>query len=129
VAWITRTDADGERVHSSEVVRHALPLLVLQSGLAYGVEPKIDAIMTRFVEAAGITEGMSPDAIVRATVAYYLRYPPDPRLMAELRECAESSLIAEIDAAAAKHTARPVMVPTSALAALAPRGRIERQRR
>lgn len=100
---ILRSDLTGQRRYESAVVRHILPLLVLQGGYPPSVNPRVDSIMRDFAEAAGITPKMTARAMTQAINAYYRDHPVDPDLLAEVSEGVQAIVMTRLGAESARH--------------------------
>jgi hypothetical protein len=91
---LLREDDGGIRVHSLEEVRHAIPLIVLLSGLEVdALSEGVQELMLEAFEEAGLDASTdpapSPDDTIAAFATYYGTYPVSPAILDEIRKVFE----------------------------------------
>lgn len=82
---LARVDARGQRIYSPEQIRHVLPLVVMATKTPLEGRPLLARELTAFQQRAGLSASMSDAEMSRAINRYYMRHPPLPALMVELR--------------------------------------------
>ncbi len=90
LAALSRLDDDGNREFAVDDVRHAIPLIVVTSGLELGaLSAGVQQLMVETLLQAGVdldTDEADGDAIAAALADWYRAHPVAPAVLEEIRK-------------------------------------------